>query len=111
MPAQPGVPAAGQGTDAAEKTVRRGRSIVTGALGLLAAVLVTAASVQDSDAGRILAEQAAAERPSVRRTWADGGHRRHLAEHAATLGVDPETVRRTPAPGVRPAAETRKRDL
>ena len=45
------VPAARQGTDAAKKIVGRKRSIVTDTLGLLLAVLVTAASVQDSVAG------------------------------------------------------------
>lgn len=90
------VPAAGQGTDAAKKIVGRKRSIVTDTLGLLLAVLVTAASVQDSDAGRSLVEHVAAEHPTVRKTWADGGYRRHLVEHAATLGIDMEIVQRTP---------------
>jgi transposase len=90
------VPAAGQGTDAAKKIVGRKRSIVTDTLGLLLAVLVTAASVQDSDAGRSLVEHVAAEHPTVRKTWADGGYRQHLVEHAATLGIDMEIVQRTP---------------
>ncbi|WP_149183983.1 IS5 family transposase [Streptomyces sp. TRM49041] len=90
------VPAAGQGTDAAKKIVGRKRSIVTDTLGLLLAVLVTAASVQDSDAGRILIEQVAAEHPAVRKTWVDGGYRRHLVEHAAALGIDMEIVQRNP---------------
>ncbi|NEE05804.1 transposase, partial [Streptomyces sp. SID7499] len=40
------VPAAGQGIDAGKKIVGRKRNIVTDTLGLLLAVLVTAASVQ-----------------------------------------------------------------
>jgi hypothetical protein len=52
------VPAAGQGTNAAKKIVGRKQSIITDTLGLLLAVLVTAASVQDSDAGRNLGEHA-----------------------------------------------------
>ncbi|MFE0421449.1 IS5 family transposase [Streptomyces sp. NPDC058953] len=47
------VPATNQGTDSAKKIVGRKRSIVTDTLGLLLAVLVTAASVQDSDAGTL----------------------------------------------------------
>jgi transposase len=43
------VPAASQGTDNAKKIVGRKRSIVTDTLGLLLAVLVTAAGVQDMD--------------------------------------------------------------
>ncbi|MEV5433480.1 IS5 family transposase [Streptomyces sp. NPDC052701] len=90
------VPAAGQGIDAGKKIVGRKRSIVTDTLGLLLAVLVTAASVQDSDAGRTLVEHVAAEHPTVRKTWVDGGYCQHLVEHAATLGIDMEIVQRTP---------------
>lgn len=42
------VPASGQDTDPGKKIAGRKRSIVTDILGLLLAVLVTAASVQDS---------------------------------------------------------------
>jgi transposase len=90
------VPAAGQGTDAAKKIVGRKRSIVTDTLGLLLAVLVTAASVQDSVAGTHLVDQVAAAHPSVRKVWVDGGYRQHLVEHAARLGIDMEIVQRAP---------------
>ncbi|MFG3188740.1 IS5 family transposase [Streptomyces omiyaensis] len=45
------VPTSSRAIGAGKKTVGRKRSIVTGTLGLLLAVLVTAASVQDSTAG------------------------------------------------------------
>ncbi|MGW7529717.1 IS5 family transposase [Streptomyces sp. NPDC054783] len=90
------VPAAGQGTDAAKKIVGRKRSIVTDTLGLLLAVLVTAASVQDSTAGTHLIDQVAAAHPTIRKVWVDGGYRQHLIEHAAQLGIDMEIVQRTP---------------
>ncbi|WP_405609027.1 IS5 family transposase [Streptomyces sp. NBC_00076] len=90
------VPAAGQGIDAGKKIVGRKRSIVIDTVGLLLAVLVTAASVQDSVAGRALIEKVAAEHPTVRKTWVDGGYRQHLVEHAATLGIDMHIVRRDP---------------
>ncbi|MET7716413.1 IS5 family transposase [Streptomyces sp. NPDC005407] len=90
------VPAAGQGIDAGKKIVGRKRSIVTDTLGLLLAVLVTAASVQDSTAGRTLLERAAADHPTLRKVWVDGGYRKHFVEHAATLGIDLEIVQRTP---------------
>jgi hypothetical protein len=64
-------------------------------LGLLLAVLVTAAGVQDSTAGRTLLEQAATEHPTLRKVWVDGGYRKHFVEHAATLGIDLEIVQRT----------------
>ncbi|MFG2386731.1 transposase [Streptomyces avermitilis] len=82
------VPAAGQGIDAGKKIVGRKRNIVTDTIGLLLAVLVTAASVQDSVAGTSLLDQVAAEHPGIRKVWVDGGHRQHLVEHAATLGID-----------------------
>jgi transposase len=90
------VPAAGQGIDAGKKIVGRKRSIVIDTIGLLLAVLVTAASVQDSVAGQALIEKVAAEHPTVRKAWVDGGYRHHLVEHAATLGIDMHIVRRDP---------------
>lgn len=90
------VPAAGQGTDAAKKIVGRKRSIVTDTLGLLLAVLVTAASVQDSVAGTHLVDQVAAAHPTIRKVWVDGGYRQHLVEHAAQLGIDMEIIQPKP---------------
>ncbi|WKV75988.1 IS5 family transposase [Streptomyces sp. PCS3-D2] len=77
-------PARSQGIDAGKKIVGRKRSIVTDMLGLLLAVLVTAASVQDSVAGTRLLDQVAAEHPAIRKLWGDGGYRRHLAERRPT---------------------------
>ncbi|WP_274565057.1 IS5 family transposase [Streptomyces spiramyceticus] len=93
------VPAVSQGIDAGKRIVGRKRSIVTDTLGLLLAVLVTAASVQDSVAGTHLLGQVAADHPTVRKVWVDGGYRQHFVEHAATLGIDLEIVQR--APGTR----------
>ncbi|MGW4985469.1 IS5 family transposase [Streptomyces mirabilis] len=90
------VPTAGQGTDAGKKTVGRKRSIVTDTIGLLPAVPVTAASVQDSVAGTRFLDQVAADHPGIRKVWVDGRYRQHLVEHAATLGIDMETTQRTP---------------
>ncbi|MFF2810350.1 IS5 family transposase [Streptomyces sp. NPDC058000] len=91
-----GVPAASQGVDAGKKIVGRKRSIVTDTLGLLMAVVVTAASVQDSVAGTHLVNAVAAAHPTIRKVWVDGGYRQHLVEHAARLGIDVEIVQRTP---------------
>ncbi|WP_206503220.1 IS5 family transposase [Streptomyces chrestomyceticus] len=90
------VPAGSQGTDAGKKIVGRKRSIITDTLGLLFAVLVTAAGVQDTTAGTRLLDQVAADHPRLRKVWVDGGYRKHLVEHAAALGIDMETVERTP---------------
>ncbi|MGW4027027.1 transposase, partial [Streptomyces sp. NPDC005009] len=90
------VPAAGQGIGAGKKIVGRKRDIVTDTLGLLLAVLVTAASVQDSAAGARLLDQVAADHPGIRKVWVDGGYRQHLVEHATVLGINMEITARKP---------------
>lgn len=65
-------------------------------IGLLLAVLVTAAGVQDSVVGTQLLDRVAAGQPAVRNMWVDSCDRQHLVEHAATLGIDREIVSRTP---------------
>jgi transposase len=91
------VPTATQGIDAGKKIVGRKRSIVTDTLGLLLAVLVTAASVSDPIAGRHLLTQVAAAHPTITKTWADSAYRTSVIEHSATLGIDLEVVRKDPA--------------
>jgi transposase len=93
----PTVPAATQGIDAGKKIVGRKRSIVTDTLGLLLAVLVTAASVQDGPAGLQLLTTVAAAHPTISKAWADSAYRNAVIEHGATLGIDVEVVRRDPA--------------
>lgn len=66
-------------------------------LGLLLAVLVTAASVPYSLAGTALIDRITATHPTIRKTWVDGGYRQHLVEHAAALGIDMQIVRRNPS--------------
>ncbi|GGN47782.1 hypothetical protein GCM10011578_101540 [Streptomyces fuscichromogenes] len=39
---------------------------------------------------------APADHPTIRKTWVDGGYRKHLVEYAATLGIDMEISARTP---------------
>ena len=90
-------PTCRQGIDAGKKIAGRKQSIVIDTVGLLLGALVTAASVQDSIAGQTLIERVATEHPTVRKTWADGGYRQHLVEHAATLGIDMHIVRRNPS--------------
>ncbi|MET9692619.1 IS5 family transposase [Streptomyces sp. NPDC006514] len=90
------VPAAGQGVDAGKKIVGRKRSIVTDTLGLLLAVLVTAAIVQDSVAGTALLDQVVTDHPATRKVRVDGGYRQHLVDHAATLGIDMEITAHKP---------------
>jgi hypothetical protein len=63
-----------QGIDANKKIKGRKRHIATDVLGLLLAVIVTAASVQDSTAGRQLLGHLAVTQPNVSIVWVDGGY-------------------------------------
>ncbi|OKI46872.1 transposase [Streptomyces sp. TSRI0281] len=70
--------------------------MATDTLGLLLAVLVTAAGVQDSAAGTALLDRVAADHPGIRKVWVDGGYRQHLVEQASTRGIDMEITARKP---------------
>ncbi|WP_412750489.1 IS5 family transposase [Krasilnikovia sp. M28-CT-15] len=90
------VPAATQGTDAGKKIVGRKRGIITDTLGLLLAVLVTAASISDNAIGIDLLNQAATTHPTLTKTWVDAGFKNRVVEHGAALGVDVEIVTKDP---------------
>ncbi|AEV86907.1 transposase [Actinoplanes sp. SE50] len=83
-----------QGIDAAKKIKGRKRHIATDTLGLLLAVVVTAASVSDSAAGKGLLSTLAAEHPTVSKVWVDGGYQNTVLRHGAGLGIDVERVPR-----------------
>ncbi|MGW2050847.1 IS5 family transposase [Streptomyces sp. NPDC001858] len=88
------VPAATRGFDAGKKVKGRKRVIVTDTLGLLLAVHVVAASIQDRDGAKpaLAVDQA---RPPQREIWADQGFAGRLVEWAAQiLGRDLEIVRK-----------------
>ncbi|GAA2146633.1 IS5 family transposase [Actinomadura napierensis] len=91
------VPRASQGTDAGKKIVGRKRNIITDTLGLLLTVLVTAASVPDGTAGMQLLTGVAATHPTITKAWTDTAYRTKAIDHAATLGIDLEPIRRDPA--------------
>ena len=89
-------PEATQGIDAGKKIKGRKRHIATGTLGLLLAVLVTAASVQDNAGGQALITGLAAAHPAVARVWADAGYKRAVADEGARHGIDVQTYTRQP---------------
>ncbi|WP_419185674.1 IS5 family transposase [Mangrovactinospora gilvigrisea] len=91
-----------QGIDAAKKNKGRKRHLVTDTLGLLLAVLVTAASVQDSDGGRRVLTQVSTGHPGVVKVWVDGGYNTATVHHAARLGIDVEVTKRTTSKGFEP---------
>ncbi|WP_406071164.1 IS5 family transposase [Micromonospora sp. NBC_01638] len=90
------VPLSTQGTDAGKKIVGRKRGIITDTLGLLLAVIVTAASASDNTIGMDLLDRATAAHPTLTKTWVDAGFKNRVVEHGAALGVDVEIVTKDP---------------
>jgi transposase len=79
-----------------KKIAGRKRGIVTDTLGLLLAVIVTAASVSDNVIGNDLLDQATTTHPTLTKTWVDAGFKVKTVEHGAALGVDVEIVTKDP---------------
>jgi putative transposase len=89
------VPAASRGYDAGKNVNGRKRHIVTDTCGLLLAVLVTGAGVQDRDAGYTLMWIIRTVFPAVRLVWADSGYAGQLVGWtAAKLGLSVQIVRK-----------------
>ncbi len=85
-----------RGYDAGKKINGRTRHIVTDTLGLLLVVMVTAASVQDRDGGRLVLNRAKMTMPSIVLVWADGGYAGTLlafAQHHLRVAV--QIIKRT----------------
>lgn len=83
-----------QGIDAGKKIKGRERHVATDTLGLVLAVIVTAASVHDSTGGKRLLDELAVSHPSVTKVWADGGYQSSVFQHGAAKGIDVEVVKR-----------------
>jgi transposase len=94
-----GVPSATTGLDAGKKSRGRKRGIATDVLGLLIAVVVTAASVHDNAIGIQLLDRVAIDNPGVRTAWVDAGFKNAVAAHGAELGITVTTVQ--PEPGTK----------
>jgi transposase len=90
------VPTTTPGIDAGKKIVGRKRGIVTDTLGLLLAVVVTAANASDNSIGIDLLQQAKTAHPTLAKTWVDAGFRNKVIQHGATLGIDVEVVTTEP---------------
>lgn len=83
------------GFDAGKKVKGRKRNLVVDTMGLLIAVTVAAASVQDRDAAAAVVAQACAKRPRLEKLYTDGAHYgkcAHDIEQAHHIRV--EVVRR-----------------
>ncbi|GAA1025745.1 IS5 family transposase [Virgisporangium ochraceum] len=87
------VPRSSRGYDAGKKVNGRKRHIVTDTTGLLLAVLVTGAGVQDRDAGHLLLWILRTVFPTIRLVWADSGYAGKLVDYATTmLGITVQIV-------------------
>jgi hypothetical protein len=84
------------GLDPGKKSPGRKRGIATDVLGLIIAVVVTAASVHDNAIGIALLDKVAATAPTVTKGWVDAGFKQAVVEHGACLGIDVEIVQREP---------------
>ncbi|MFE9500564.1 transposase [Streptomyces collinus] len=80
----------------------RKRHLITDILGLVLAVLVTAANVHGTTGGKLLLNDLAETHPSVSKVWADGGYQNSIFNHGAGLGIDVEVVQRPRAKGFEP---------
>ncbi|MER5531457.1 transposase [Streptomyces sp. NPDC002677] len=85
------------GLDPGKKSPGRKRAIATDVLGLIIAVVVTAASVHDNTIGIALLDKVAASAPTVTKSWVDARFKQAVVEHGARHGMDVEIVQRGPA--------------
>lgn len=76
------VGAGSRGFDAGKKVNGRKRHIVVDTMGLLLAVIITTASVQDRDGARRVLDRLRFAMPSVVHIWADGGYAGTLTDWA-----------------------------
>jgi len=90
------VPESGQGIDAGKKIKGRKRHIATDTLGLLLAVLITAASVSDTAGGRELIDQVADRHATVQVAWVDHGYRASVSARGADRGIQVQVVQKEP---------------
>ena len=96
------VPAATTGKDAGKRG-GQDAGLAVDALGLIIAVVVTAASVTDNAIGTKLLDIVAAHTPTATVTWADAGFKQDVGVHGAVLDIDVEAVRRSDTlPGLVP---------
>ncbi|MFE6946646.1 IS5 family transposase [Streptomyces chartreusis] len=91
-----------QGIDAGKKIAGRKRHLITDTLGLVLAVLVTAANIHDTTGGKLLLDDLAAAHPNVTKVWADGGYQNSIFNHDARLSIDVEVVQRPRTKGFEP---------
>ena len=86
-----------RGYDAGKKVKGRKRHLLVDVLGLVLAVLVLAANVQDRDGGWMLLSAMHEAYPSISKVWADGAYAGTLVQRSRDeLNVDVEIVKKPP---------------
>jgi putative transposase len=84
-----------RGYDAGKKVKGRHRHILTDTLGLILAIVVHAASIQDRDGVRLLiTPEVRQEYPELKKLWLDGGYAGKAEEWLKSLGYDVEITAR-----------------
>lgn len=90
------VPEDSQGIDGNKKIKGRKRHIATDVLGLVLAVVITAANVSDTAGGKTLLAAVAHTHASVQRVWVDAGYQQGTIDagvaHGITVQVVPKAV-------------------
>jgi transposase len=100
------------GFDAGKKVKGRKRHLVVDTLGLLLAVSVTAASVQDRDGAHPVVASAMSKYPSVRTLFVDGGYAGQCAQTVSQChGIKVDVVRHPASRNVGRLVDTRQADL
>jgi transposase len=100
------VPAATTGKDAGKRVPGRKRGLAVDVLGLIIAVVVTAASATDNQIGVALLDKVVEHTPSVTRAFVDAGFKDDVMIHGAVLGITVEQVKRSDSrPGFVPVAK------
>jgi len=90
------VPEGDQGVDVGKQIKGRKRHIAVDTLGLILAVVITAASVQDTNGGKDVIDLLAANHPGLSYAWVDSGYKNQFAAHAAAAGITIEVVTKEP---------------
>ena len=75
-----------RGYDAGKKVSGRKRHIVVDTLGLLLAVVVHAANIQDRDGAKLVLSKLVGRFPKLKLIWADAGYAGQLVEWVRALG-------------------------
>lgn len=85
-----------RGYDAGKKVKGRKRHLLVDTLGLMLAVWMTPADVQDRDAAAAVMPLAAEQFPTLQKVWADGGYEGpRMQATASEAGIELEVVKRS----------------